>query len=154
MFSTVPPPRRVSRLMHAARYWPSQRTAAVILWHSVLEFLLVLVLLFGATTFVCWMVLLIAWFLAVPGLAPLVPGLVGFLVGLAIAVLGPITGGSLNPARQLGPAIFSGDHDFLWVYLLAPMVGAALATMLFKLLTRRRVLTHKLCGTHKDGPPR
>jgi glycerol uptake facilitator protein/aquaporin Z len=99
-------------------------------------------------------VLLVAWFLAVPRLAPLVPGLVGFLVGLAIAVLGPITGGSLNPARQFGPAIFSGDHDFLWVYLLAPMVGAALATMLFKLLTRRRVLTHKLCGTHKDGSPR
>jgi glycerol uptake facilitator-like aquaporin len=83
----------------------------------------------------------------------LVPGLVGFLVGLAIAVLGPITGGSLNPARQFGPAIFSGDHDFIWVYLLAPMVGAALACV-FKPLTRRRVLTHKLCGTHKDGSPR
>jgi glycerol uptake facilitator-like aquaporin len=95
-------------------------------------------------------VLLVAWFLAVPRLAPLVPGLVGFLVGLAIAVLGPITGGSLNPARQFGPAIFSGDHEFIWVYLLAPMGGAALATMLFNLLKRRRVLTHKLCGTNKD----
>jgi hypothetical protein len=31
---------------------------------------------------------------------------------------------------------------------------AVLATVLFKLLTRRRVLTHKLCGTHKDGSPR
>ena len=30
MFSTVPP-KRVSRLMHAARYWPSRRTTAVIL---------------------------------------------------------------------------------------------------------------------------
>jgi hypothetical protein len=43
--------------------------------------------------------------------------------------------------RQFGPAIFSGNLDFLWVYLLAPMVGAALATVVFKLLTRRRVLT-------------
>jgi glycerol uptake facilitator protein/aquaporin Z len=53
-------------------------------------------------------VLLVAWFLAVPRLAPLVPGLAGFLVGLAIAVLGPITGGSLNPAssvRQFSQAI-------------------------------------------------
>jgi Flp pilus assembly protein TadB len=56
MFSTVPPPKRVSRLMHAARYWPSRRTTAVILWHSLLECLMVLVLLFGATTFVRWVV--------------------------------------------------------------------------------------------------
>ena len=56
MFSTVPPPKRVSRLMHAARYRPSRRTTAVILWHSLLECLLALVLLFGATTFVRWVV--------------------------------------------------------------------------------------------------
>jgi hypothetical protein len=55
MFSTVPP-KRVSRLMHVARCWPSRRTTAVILWHSLLECLLVLVLLFGATTFVRWVV--------------------------------------------------------------------------------------------------
>jgi len=35
MFSTVPP-KRVSRLMHVARNWPSRRTTAVILWHSLL----------------------------------------------------------------------------------------------------------------------
>ena len=45
MCSTVPP-KRVSRLMHAARYWPSRRTTAVILWRSLLECLLALVLLF------------------------------------------------------------------------------------------------------------
>jgi hypothetical protein len=42
--------------MHVARYWPSRTTTAVILWHSLLECLLVLVLLFGATTFVRWVI--------------------------------------------------------------------------------------------------
>ena len=64
--------------------------------------------------------------LAVPRLTSLVPWIVGSLVGLGIAFLGTATGGSLNPARQFGPAVASGQTRFLWVYLLAPMFGAAI----------------------------
>jgi len=86
--------------------------------------------------------------LAVPRLTSFVPWIVGSLVGLGIALLGTATGGSLNPARQFGPAVASGQTRFLWVYLLAPMVGAAIAAWLRrKIQHRREVLTHRLCGT-------
>lgn len=95
-------------------------------------------------------VLFVGGFLSVPRLAPLVPGLVGFLVGLAIVLLGAITGGCANPARQFGPALVSGQWKFLWVYLTAPMVGGFLAAALRGLVARRRVLTHNLCGPQAD----
>jgi glycerol uptake facilitator-like aquaporin len=86
--------------------------------------------------------------LAVPRLTSFVPWIVGSLVGLGIALLGTATGGSLNPARQFGPAVVSGRTRFLWVYLLAPMFGAAIAAWLRRMIQRqRRVLTHRLCGT-------
>jgi glycerol uptake facilitator-like aquaporin len=86
--------------------------------------------------------------LAVHRLAPFVPWVVGALVGTGIAVLGTATGGSLNPARQFGPATVSGQTHFLWVYLLAPILGAAIAVWLRGTIQCRRcVLTHRLCGT-------
>ena len=97
-------------------------------------------------------VLLVGVCLAEPRLAPFVPWIVGGMIGLAIAMLGTSTGGSVNPARQFGPAALSGQTRFLWVYLLAPMVGAMLATWVREMVQRHRsVLTHRLCGTHHDG---
>jgi glycerol uptake facilitator-like aquaporin len=99
-------------------------------------------------------VLAVGYFLSVPRLAPYVPWLVGFLIGLGIAALGTQTGGSLNPARQFGPAVMAGHTADLWVFLAAPMVGAELAARLLTAIRRsRRVLTHRLCGTHPDGRP-
>ena len=93
-------------------------------------------------------VFLVGLCLAVQQLTPFVPWIVGALVGIGIAVLGTATGGSLNPARQLGPAVLSGQTQFLWAYLVAPLVGAAVAAWLrSQLQYRRKVLTHKLCGT-------
>ena len=96
----------------------------------------------------------VGYFLSVPRLAPFVPWLVGTLIGLGIAMLGTQTGGSLNPARQFGPAVISRHTDKLWVFLLAPMVGAEIAARLFKTFQQRRqVLTHRLCGTQVSGAP-
>lgn len=93
-------------------------------------------------------VFLVGICLAVPRLAPFVPWVVGGLVGMGIAVLGTATGGSLNPARQFGPATVSGQTQFLWVYLLAPVLGAEIAAWLRQAIQNRRaVLTHRLCGT-------
>lgn len=95
---------------------------------------------------------LVGYFLQSPARARLVPWLVGFLIGAAIAVLGTTTGGSVNPARQFGPAVVSGQLNYLWVYLLAPMVGAAVAAALLHRAHRHRaVLTDRLCGTNQDG---
>ncbi len=52
---------------------------------------------------------------------------VGGLFGLQGALLGTTTGGSANPARQWGPALFSGETRLLAVYLIAPIAGAVLA---------------------------
>lgn len=96
----------------------------------------------------------VGYFLCIPRLSPLVPWLVGILVGLGIALLGTLSGGSLNPARQFGPAVISGHTAELWVFLIAPMVGAELAARLLRAFHKRgQVVTHRLCGTHPDGRP-
>ena len=114
-------------------------------WSSVTLFV-------AETLSMATIVLLVGVCLAVPRLAPFVPWVVGGAIGLAIAVLGTSTGGSVNPARQFGPAALSGEMRFLWVYLLAPMVGALLAAWLRDFIQGHRfVLTHRLCGTNQDG---
>jgi glycerol uptake facilitator-like aquaporin len=96
-------------------------------------------------------VFLIGSCLSVQRLAPFVPWIVGGLVGLGIALLGTGSGGSLNPARQFGPAVLSGKMQFLWVYLTAPLVGAFIATGLRSVVQSHHfVLTHRLCGTVDD----
>ncbi|MEV6057647.1 aquaporin [Streptomyces sp. NPDC052107] len=99
-------------------------------------------------------VYLVGFFLQAPRRAGLVPWLVGLLIGGAIALLGTTTGGSVNPARQFGPAVASRQSSFLWVYLLAPMVGALIAAFALDRVNKHRtVLTHRLCGTEEDGAP-
>ncbi|WZZ34932.1 hypothetical protein YC2023_018333 [Brassica napus] len=49
---------------------------------------------------------------------------VGATVMLNILVAGPSSGGSMNPVRTLGPALASGNYRSLWVYLVAPTLGA------------------------------
>jgi hypothetical protein len=86
--------------------------------------------------------------------AAFVPWVVGVLVGLGIALLGTQTGGSLNPARQFGPAVMSGHTAKLWVFLIAPMAGAEGGARLLDFFQkRRRVLTHRRCGTQLNGEP-
>lgn len=73
--------------------------------------------------------LLFAALRAAPERAPAVAGLV---VGLEAAFGGAISGASMNPARSLGPALASGVQDGLWIYLLAPSLGAAAAALALK----------------------
>jgi len=59
---------------------------------------------------------------------------VGGTVGLDALFGGPVTGASMNPARSLAPALVSGDLHALWLYLVAPPVGAAVAAMMYRYL--------------------
>ncbi|KAK9275852.1 hypothetical protein L1049_023125 [Liquidambar formosana] len=49
---------------------------------------------------------------------------VGATVMLNILVAGPSSGGSMNPVRTLGPAVASGNYKAIWIYLVAPTLGA------------------------------
>jgi aquaporin Z len=52
---------------------------------------------------------------------------IGGVVAFEALFAGPISGASMNPARSLGPALVSGRLEHLWIYLIAPLIGAAAA---------------------------
>jgi len=57
---------------------------------------------------------------------------VSSVVALEAMFAGPITGASMNPARSLAPAFLSGNVSALWIYLVAPLIGAALGVLGYK----------------------
>ncbi len=59
---------------------------------------------------------------------------VGGTVALDALFGGPISGASMNPARSLGPALASGELGSLWIYLIAPPIGAAAAAVVYQLV--------------------
>ncbi|TFV45139.1 aquaporin [Blastococcus sp. TF02A_35] len=68
------------------------------------------------------------------------PGFAGLAIGLtltAVHLVGiPLTGTSVNPARSLGPALFAGGDPLahVWLFVVAPLVGAVLAVAVTRLL--------------------
>lgn len=63
---------------------------------------------------------------------------IGGTVALEAMFAGPICGASMNPARSLGPALVSGELANLSLYLLAPVIGAALAVPCDGLVRRKQ----------------
>ncbi|KAG9451291.1 hypothetical protein H6P81_011256 [Aristolochia fimbriata] len=64
--------------------------------------------------------------------------LAGIAVGSAVCITsilaGPISGGSMNPARTLGPALASENYEAIWVYLAGPVIGALLGAWSYSLI--------------------
>lgn len=58
---------------------------------------------------------------------------IGGVVALEAMFAGPICGASMNPARSFAPAVVSGNLHALWVYLIAPVLGAVLAVPLWRI---------------------
>jgi len=52
-----------------------------------------------------------------------------FFGTFCLVFAGPISGASMNPARSLGPALLSLQLEHLWIHLIAPPLGAALAVV-------------------------
>ncbi len=57
---------------------------------------------------------------------------VGATVLLEAMFAGPISGASMNPARSIAPALVSGNLSDLWIYILAPIIGAVLASFTWR----------------------
>ena|SRR3989338_1985423 len=68
---------------------------------------------------------------------------IGGIVGLNIFFLAFISGASMNPARALAPALFSGILDNLWLYWTAPYMGTIITAFLFrkKFLSKNKMLS-------------
>jgi aquaporin NIP len=59
---------------------------------------------------------------------------IGGTVGLDALFGGPVTGASMNPARSFGPALASGTWTDFWIYVTAPVIGAALGALAYQLV--------------------
>lgn len=101
---------------------PSGSDGQAFLWELVLTFFLMFVIMAVATDT-----------RAVGEAAALA---IGGTVGLDAMFGGPVTGASMNPARSLGPAVVSGELGSLWLYVLAPLAGAALGAFAYQLVRR------------------
>jgi aquaporin Z len=70
---------------------------------------------------------------------------IGGVVGIEALFAGPITGASMNPARSIAPALVSGHTHHLWIYLVAPLLGAYLA-----IWGCRGVQANGCCGARQE----
>jgi glycerol uptake facilitator protein len=60
------------------------------------------------------------------------PLAIGSTLGFAVMVMGPLTGGSFNPARWFGPALVGNSFTDAWPYVVGPIVGGVLAALFYR----------------------
>lgn len=70
---------------------------------------------------------------AIDARAPKMAGLfIGLTIALDIMAGGPVSGGAMNPARHLGPALMGGGLQNIWIYWVGPILGAVAAALVYK----------------------
>lgn len=73
---------------------------------------------------------------------------IGAVVLFDIIIAGPVSGASMNPARSLGPALVGLDLANLWIYFIAPCLGAGLAVLIARGLRSSVVEENKPAEAH------
>jgi aquaporin NIP len=63
---------------------------------------------------------------------------IGGTIALDAMFGGPISGASMNPMRSLGPALVSGDLHALWIYIVAPIIGATIGGLAYQFVRGSR----------------
>ena len=66
--------------------------------------------------------------------AGVAPFAIGATVFAGALVTGPLTGGSFNPARSLGPAVVGGIWTSHWLYWCAPIIGMIVSMRAYEML--------------------
>jgi MIP family channel proteins len=97
---------------------PSGSQGQAFLWELVLTFFLMFVIMAVATD------------TRAVGEAAAIA--IGGTIGLDAMFGGPVTGASMNPARSIAPAVVSLNVHALWLYVLAPVVGASLGALAYQ----------------------
>ena len=110
----------LGNIAHVGATLPSGSQAQSFLWELVL------------TAFLMFVIMAVATDTRAVGEAAAIA--IGGTIGLESMFGGPISGASMNPARSLGPALVSGDLHALWIYLLAPLAGAAVGGLAYQLV--------------------
>jgi len=77
---------------------------------------------------------------------------IGGTVGLDALFGGPVTGASMNPARSFGPALAAWEWQNFWVYVVGPLVGAALGGLAYQLVRGDRPPLPPITQEAPDGP--
>ncbi|KAG8046146.1 hypothetical protein GUJ93_ZPchr0008g12211 [Zizania palustris] len=72
---------------------------------------------------------------------------IGAAVGGLGLVIGPVSGGSMNPARSLGPAIVLGRYSGIWIYMVAPVAGMLLGALCNLTVRRSHHIVAFLCDS-------
>jgi aquaporin NIP len=115
---------------HVGATLPSGSQGQSFLWELVLTFFLMFVIMAVATD------------TRAVGEAAAIA--IGATVGLDAMAGGPNSGASMNPARSIGPAIVSGDLHALWLYIVAPLTGAALGAIVYQFVRGESVRPNEL----------
>jgi MIP family channel proteins len=110
----------LGNVAHLGATLPSGSQGQSFLWELILTFFLMFVIMSVATD------------TRAVGEAAAIA--IGGTVGLDAMFGGPISGASMNPARSLGLALVSGDLHALWLYIAAPLAGAALAALTYQFI--------------------
>jgi aquaporin NIP len=110
----------LGNIAHVGATLPSGSQAQSFLWELIM------------TAFLMFVILAVATDTRAVGEAAAIA--IGATIGLDAMFGGPISGASMNPTRSLGPAIVSGDLHALWLYIVAPIVGASLGGLLYQVV--------------------
>jgi aquaporin NIP len=97
---------------------PSGSQAQSFLWELVMTFFLMFVILAVATD------------TRAVGEAAAIA--IGGTIALDAMFGGPVSGASMNPMRSVGPAIASGNFHALWLYIVAPVLGASIGALAYQ----------------------
>ena len=110
----------LGNIAHVGATFPSGSDGQSFVWELVM------------TAFLMFVILAVATDTRAAGEAAAIA--IGGTIGLDAMFGGPISGASMNPVRSLAPGLVSGDLHAIWIYLAAPIVGAAVGGLAYQLV--------------------